>query len=152
MLQQKIRISKEFSFEAAHTLYGYDGLCKHVHGHSYKLLVSVIGYPIAEEQHPKLGMVMDFGELKKIVNTLIIDKLDHSWIVNERDPQVHNLPKHTMFDRVIVVPYQPTSENMLIDFADILKAALPTYVELKYILLKETATSYAEWFAEDQEA
>lgn len=150
MMSRNIRIAKEFSFEAAHTLYGYDGLCKHVHGHSYKLLVSVLGQPISDTNDPKLGMVMDFGDLKRIVKTLIVDKLDHSWVVNENDPQLHQLPQHIMFDRIIKVPYQPTSENMLIDFAEILQKALPSTVKLKYMLLKETATSYAEWHADDQ--
>ena len=63
----RIRITKEFKFETAHALMGYDGLCKHIHGHSYELLVTVIGHPIEDESNPKLGMVMDFGDLKKIV-------------------------------------------------------------------------------------
>ncbi len=150
MAQHKIRITKEFSFETAHTLYGYDGLCKHVHGHSYKLLVTVMGTPISDISNTKVGMVMDFGDLKKIVKTLIVDVFDHSWVVNERDPQLNKLPEHIMFDRIITVPYQPTSENMLIHFADMLQKALPEYVNLKYMRLNETSTSYAEWFADDQ--
>ncbi|HQQ12325.1 MAG TPA: 6-carboxytetrahydropterin synthase, partial [Bacteroidales bacterium] len=63
----KIRITKEFKFEMAHALLGYDGPCRNVHGHSYELIVTVIGEPIAETGHVKLGMVMDFGDLKRIV-------------------------------------------------------------------------------------
>ena len=71
--KQLIRITKEFKFEMAHALMGYDGLCRNIHGHSYGLNVTVAGYPIDEEGHPKLGMVMDFGDLKKIVRKAIVD-------------------------------------------------------------------------------
>ena len=66
-----IRVTKEFRFEAAHALKGYDGPCKNVHGHSYELSVTVIGIPIADRQSTKLGMVMDFGDLKKIIKKQI---------------------------------------------------------------------------------
>ncbi len=62
-----IRITKQFNFETGHALYGYDGKCRNVHGHSYKLSVTVIGTPITDTAHVKLGMVIDFGDLKKIV-------------------------------------------------------------------------------------
>ncbi|MCO4780523.1 MAG: 6-pyruvoyl tetrahydropterin synthase family protein, partial [Flavobacteriaceae bacterium] len=63
----KIRITKQFSFETGHALFGYDGKCRNVHGHSYKLSVTVIGSPIEEKGAVKLGMVIDFSDLKKIV-------------------------------------------------------------------------------------
>ena len=59
----KIRITKSFSFETGHALYGYDGLCKNVHGHSYKLDVTVIGSPISDSNNVKYGMVIDFKDL-----------------------------------------------------------------------------------------
>ncbi len=62
-----IRITKQFSFETGHALYGYDGKCKNVHGHSYKLSVTVIGSPITDRSNVKFGMVIDFTDLKKIV-------------------------------------------------------------------------------------
>ena len=54
-----IRVTKSFSFETAHALYGYDGLCKNIHGHSYKLYVTVIGTPITDSSNVKFGMVID---------------------------------------------------------------------------------------------
>ena len=62
-----IRITKQFNFETGHALYGYDGKCRNVHGHSYKLSVTVIGKPITDTSHVKLGMVIDFGDLKNMV-------------------------------------------------------------------------------------
>ena len=76
-----IRLTKEFSFEAAHALDGYDGPCREIHGHSYKLFVTVKGEPVADAAEPKYGMVMDFGELKRIVGRLIVDRYDHALVM-----------------------------------------------------------------------
>lgn len=147
-----IRITKKFKFETAHALMGYDGLCKHIHGHSYELSVTVLGQPIEDESSPKLGMVMDFSELKKIVKEEIVDKMDHSLLLNEKGPKARNLQNtDIMFQKVVLVPYQPTSEMMLFDFAKRIKNKLPKNIKLHHMLLHETATSYAEWYAEDQE-
>ncbi len=148
----KIRITKEFKFETAHALKGYDGLCKHIHGHSYELFVTVIGQPIEDESSPKLGMVMDFGDLKKIVKEEVVDKMDHCLVLNNKGSKAEALKKSDeMFDRVIAVPYQPTSEMMLVDFAERIKPRLPQNIKLHHMILRETVTSYAEWFADDQE-
>ena len=82
----KIRITKKFDFEAGHALFGYDGKCKNIHGHSYKLFVTVIGEPINDSSHIKNGMVIDFGDLKTIVNQEIIKPFDHSVIFNNQSP------------------------------------------------------------------
>ncbi|OYT15961.1 MAG: 6-carboxytetrahydropterin synthase QueD [Bacteroidetes bacterium 4572_77] len=147
----KIRVTKEFKFETAHALMGYDGLCKHIHGHSYVLLVTVIGTPISDKESPKLGMVVDFGDLKRIVKKEIVDKMDHCLVLNQNGTKAQALiNSDEMFERVIMVSYQPTSENMLIDFVERLKDKLPESLQLKHMLLRETITSYAEWFADDQ--
>ena len=146
----KIRLTKEFSFESAHALDGYDGLCREIHGHSYRLFVTIKGEPISEEGDPKLGMVMDFGDLKRIVNSEIVERLDHSFVL--RDSEQNGELKETLsakFSKVVLVDYQPTCENMLSDFAARLQRALPVGVELYSLRLHETATSYAEWFASD---
>lgn len=148
----KIRITKQFSFETGHALYGYDGKCKNVHGHSYKLNVTVIGTPITDVSHVKLGMVIDFGDLKKIVKEDIEDVFDHATVFNKNTPHVE-LAKELM-DRghnVILVDYQPTSENMVIDFAKKIKSRLPENIALHSLKLQETETSFAEWYASDNE-
>ena len=146
----KIRLTKEFSFESAHALEGYDGLCREIHGHSYRLFVTIKGEPVSEEGNPKLGMVMDFGDLKRIVNNEIVDRLDHSFVLRD-SVQNEELRKAlgVKFQKVVVVDYQPTCENMLADFAARLQKALPLGVELYSLRLHETATSYAEWYSED---
>jgi len=81
-----IRITKQFNFETGHALYGYDGKCKNIHGHSYKLSVTVIGKPITDTSHVKLGMVIDFGDLKTIVQEEIVDQFDHATVFNKNTP------------------------------------------------------------------
>lgn len=145
-----IRITKQFTFETGHALYGYDGKCRNVHGHSYKLSVTVIGVPIKDSDNVKLGMVIDFGDLKKIVKEEVVDPFDHATVFNKNTPHIE-LAKELQ-DRghkVILANYQPTSENMVIDFAAKISARLPQNIELHSIKLRETETAYAEWHAAD---
>ncbi len=79
-------ITREFRFEGAHALTGYDGKCRHIHGHSYKLLVTITGEPSEIPGHPKSGMIMDFNDLKNIVHQYVIDPLDHSLMLREEAP------------------------------------------------------------------
>jgi len=146
-----IRITKQFYFETGHALYGYDGKCKNVHGHSYKLSVTVIGTPISDSTNVKFGMVIDFGDLKKIVANEIVDKFDHATVFNKNTPHLelaNELKKRG--HNVILVDYQPTSEMMLIDFAEKIKNHLPKSIQLHSLKLQETGTSDAEWYASDQ--
>ena len=146
----KIRITKQFSFETGHALYGYDGKCKNVHGHSYKLSVTVIGQPIKDSSNVKFGMVIDFSDLKKIVREEIVDLFDHATVFNKNTPHVELAAElKNRGHHVILVDYQPTSENMVIDFAHKINSRLPQDIELHSLKLQETETSFAEWFASD---
>lgn len=146
----KIRITKQFTFETAHALYGYDGKCQNIHGHSYKLDVCVIGEPITDTSNVKCGMVIDFGDLKKIVKKEVVDVLDHAIMLNKNTPHIElaqDLKKAN--HNVVLVDYQPTSENMVIDFADKIKSKLDSNLELHSLKLRETGTAFAEWYAAD---
>lgn len=145
-----IRLTKEFSFEMAHTLAGYDGPCREIHGHSYRLFVTVRGVSEQDPMNPKYGMVMDFGDLKRIVNRLIVDRYDHAFVMRETEQNRAALEAmRGVFHKIIVTPYQPTCENMVEDFARVIAAELPSGVELFSVKLHETATSFAEWYATD---
>ncbi|MEF8809326.1 MAG: 6-carboxytetrahydropterin synthase [Bacteroidales bacterium] len=144
-----IRVTKEFNFEIAHALWNYDGPCKNLHGHSYKLFVTVMGAPINDPDNPKNGMVIDFGDLKHIVNEEIVEPLDHAVILNEEalKNDITGIPQ--MFDKRLVVSYQPTCENMVTDFARRIAKRLPQRLRLHSLKLHETGSSYAEWHASD---
>ena len=145
-----IRITKQFTFEAGHALYGYDGKCKNLHGHSYKLSVTVVGSPITDPNHVKFGMVIDFGDLKKIVNEEIVDVFDHATVFNKNTPHLelaNELIKRE--HHVILTDYQPTTEMMIIDFAEKIKNRLPEHIKLYSLKLRETESSFAEWYASE---
>lgn len=145
-----IRITKIFTFETAHVLYNYDGKCKNMHGHSYKLFVTVKGKPVNDLENPKNGMVVDFGDIKYIVKSEIVDVWDHSVLINGLSP--HKELGEDLENRghkVIYCTFQPTCENMLYAIASKIKSKLPSDVTLAYLKLHETENSYGEWFAED---
>jgi 6-pyruvoyltetrahydropterin/6-carboxytetrahydropterin synthase len=144
-----VRLTKEFRFEMAHSLVNYDGPCRNVHGHSYILNVTIKGTPILDESNPKLGMVMDFKDLKDIVKSEIVDVYDHAYVVNEKAANLDELKKVLDCEKIILSNYQPTCENMIVDFANKIKSKLPNHIKLHSLKLNETATSFAEWFQED---
>jgi 6-pyruvoyltetrahydropterin/6-carboxytetrahydropterin synthase len=144
----RIRLTKEFTFEMAHVLEGYDGPCRNVHGHSYRLKVTVIGSPITDKTNPKLGMVMDFGQLKSIVKQKVINRFDHVLLV-KNDSELLKQCNILSLGKIEAVDYQPTCENLLIHIAELISSELPVEIKLHSLKLHETATSFAEWFASD---
>jgi len=125
----KIRITKKFEFEAGHALYGYDGKCKNIHGHSYKLWVTVIGSPIEDASHVKNGMVIDFGDIKAIYKNYLEPHLDHRYL-NETLPYMNT-----------------TAENMVYWIFQTMSQELPDErgLRLEYVRLYETPTAFAEF-------
>ncbi|MCU0321162.1 MAG: 6-carboxytetrahydropterin synthase [Chitinophagaceae bacterium] len=132
-----LSVTKIFRFEAAHALGNYIGECKNIHGHSYELHVSVYG--ISEYQK---GFVVDFKELKKIVEYEILRELDHSLILNENFKELisPNYDGKTFF-----FPNDPSAETLILFIVSKLKLALPENLKLARIKLYETHSSYAEW-------
>ena len=145
-----VRVSKRFSFDMAHALYGYDGPCKNIHGHTYHLSVTLLGQPIQNSDDVKLGMVIDFSDLKRIVNDQILSTYDHALVINKEAPYSKNELLFKEFEKIILVDYQPTCENLLLHYVQLIQAALPTVYTLVSVRLEETPTSYAEWLLSDQ--
>lgn len=144
-----IRVSREFTFEMAHALKSYDGPCRNVHGHSYRLFVTLAGTPLDDDKNPKNGMVIDFTDLRDIVLKEIVNQFDHSVVVsNDYDAEKMEMMKKT-FGNTVVVDYEPTCENLVADFARRLKCKIPHGARLHSLKLYETAKSFAEWFADD---
>ncbi|MEY2828879.1 MAG: hypothetical protein RIQ33_737 [Bacteroidota bacterium] len=133
----------------AHALYGYDGPCKNIHGHTYHLSVTVMGTVIQTSNHPKQGMVVDFTDLKRIVMTEVVDIFDHALVLNVDAPYSKNDLITNEFEKVILTSFQPSCENLLLDFKNRIILKMPTDIKLCSIKLEETPTSYAEWFSND---
>ena len=142
-----ITITKIFHYEMAHALHRYDGACANIHGHSYRLEVTVTGPVITDPAHPKCGMIIDFGDLKRIVQTSVLDEFDHALVLNSAMiAETHgHVPLQSTFGNVIFVDYQPTNENLLMDFAQRIGSALPSEISLIRLRMYETNASFAEW-------
>lgn len=145
----KIRVTKFYDFEMAHALWNYNGLCKNIHGHTYKLYVTVIGEPNSDHTSPDYGMVIDFGKLKKIVKEEVVDQLDHAMVIHKNAPHNQLLKLGEMYERHFVFDFQPTCENLVIWIVNKIMPQLPEGIQLKNIKLYETASSFAEWDAAD---
>ncbi len=144
-----IRVTKSFNFAMAHALDNYQGLCKNIHGHSYQLNVTVRGETAQSATSPKNGMLIDFSDLKKLINTHIVDHWDHSLMLNaDTNPAVIK-EVTTHYERVMIVPFQPTTENLLAYLAEKIQSILPEGVKLYALKLSESQNSYAEWVASD---
>jgi 6-pyruvoyltetrahydropterin/6-carboxytetrahydropterin synthase len=146
-----IRVTKEFSFEMAHALWNYDGPCRNVHGHSYRLFVTITGIPVNEPGDPKNGMVIDFTDLKSIVKNEIVSVFDHALVISNLFEKEKMEMFTRMFGNTVLVDYQPTCENLVSDFAIRIARQMPQGIKLHSLKLYETATSFAEWYAGDNQ-
>ncbi len=144
-----IRLTKEFEFEMAHALLGHDGPCRNIHGHSYHFSITIKGIPVKDRKNPKTGMVADFSDIKRIVVNTIIQPFDHALMLNKATEK--NILSGLENQKLILVDFQPTCENILIYIEKKLKEILPSDLILHHLLLRETNSSFAEWYAEDNE-
>lgn len=128
----KVYVTKEFEFEAAHHLINYDGPCANVHGHSYKLQVTVSGnINYHDTEYATDCMVIDFKNLKNVVKAAIIDTHDHE--------DLNKLYSN------------PTAEIMVVEMFSTIRKWLPKDVKLESVKLWETSTSFAEYRGEFHE-
>jgi len=125
---KRVLVSKEFTFDASHHLHNYEGKCKNLHGHTYKVIFGISGY--LDDR----GLMIDFGDIKEIWKSDIEIYLDHRYL-NETLP-----------------PMNTTAENMVVWIYEKMVVALTTEENLKkyqgarveFVRLYETPTSYAE--------
>ena len=122
--RRRVSVTKRFTFEASHNLINYEGACSKLHGHSYKLYVTVSGIVYTNSESSFDSMVMDFKELKSLIDKEIVGKLDHAYLNDFYT--------------------QPTAEIMAVDIFDRISKALPLDCTLEKVRLYETEDSYAE--------
>lgn len=141
-----LTLTRRFTFEMAHALNGYDGACRHIHGHSYKLYVTIEGTPSLDPSSPKLGMVIDFSVLKKIVNTAVVDKYDHALMLKSGTIAEGLLSQMKgEWSNIVEVDFQPTCENLVVLIFNEISAQLPEGVKLHELKLYETENSYVTY-------
>ncbi|TCP93532.1 preQ(0) biosynthesis protein QueD [Cricetibacter osteomyelitidis] len=137
------KVSKEFSFDMAHILDGHDGKCQNLHGHTYKLQVEISGelYP----NGPKKGMVIDFSDLKAIVQQFILDPMDHAFIydqTSERESKIATLLQE-LKSKTFALDKRTTAEEMARFIFNRLKNE--QNLPVSAIRLWETPTSFCEY-------
>jgi 6-pyruvoyltetrahydropterin/6-carboxytetrahydropterin synthase len=137
-----IKVVKQFTFDCAHRITGHEGQCDNIHGHTYKLEVCIASESMSSD------MVVDFGAIKKLVKTLIVDKFDHSLVLWEDGDEYDKflLNNHK---KVVKMINKTTAENMLKEMYALLHTEFtirydPTQVWIYFMRLWETPTSYAE--------
>jgi len=134
-----MRIMKQFSFDAAHQLVGHDGKCANLHGHTYKLELA-ISSPNLISKGPSQGMVMDFANLKKLVNEKILNRLDHAVLLKGDEPIIELVESKKM-----IFGFRTTAENMSIWIYRELMSEIEEHgCQLDFVRLWETPTAYAE--------
>jgi 6-pyruvoyltetrahydropterin/6-carboxytetrahydropterin synthase len=141
----KMFVTKRFGWEMSHLLEGHNGLCKNNHGHSYHLDVSVEG-PIQKNSSSR-GMIIDFKDLKEIVNRCIVDKFDHAYVYNVNDGNSREIG--ALFEKKGMKTFKfllrTTAENMATwMFREInleLRKKYKSSIKCKRIVLWETETS-----------
>jgi 6-pyruvoyltetrahydropterin/6-carboxytetrahydropterin synthase len=132
-----MKIAKEFSWEMGHRLPEHFGKCKNIHGHSYKMIVELEG------DVDKNGMVLDYFELKKIINP-IVEELDHAFLVYKDDHEVLDFLTKIK-SKKIVVDFQSTVENICSYFLTKIKNYnLPANIRSVKVRICETPDDYAE--------
>lgn len=133
-----ISITKEFTFETAHRISNHPSACKHIHGHSYRLLVTVSAEEIQEND-----MIIDFKELKQIVNEKVIKTFDHALVLKRKDENIKLA--QNIDSKIFWMEHEPTVER-LIDYIRLeIQNSLAKPVFLKKLKLYETASSFGEW-------
>lgn len=148
-----ISVTKECTFDAAHLLSGHDGLCKNLHGHTYKVLVTARYERYSNNLIPRgtsAGMVVDFKDLKKAIQEVITDRFDHAFIYHSEglkgEIQIAELVRFLGM-RFVEMAVRPTAENMALYFLDQFRYYFKQHDANRFIskvVVYETPTSYAE--------
>ena len=137
-----ITVTKTVKFDAAHVLTNHQGLCKNLHGHTYRVDVSV-----SQAADDDRDMVIDFKDLKGIANEVICDRFDHAFIYNTESAGEKEIAavveKNGM--RTAAIPFRSTAENLAMYFYEELSPKMPANAHLASVRVWETADSCAEY-------
>jgi len=144
-----LRLSRVFHFDMAHVLLNYHGKCKNIHGHTYRLEVTVKGAPCNDETSPMKGMLIDFSDFKKLIQNDLISVWDHALMIHQDSDPILLKALKDNYEKILMVPFQPTTENMICEMALVIKKLLPSNLQLFSLRLYETEKSYAEWYASE---
>ncbi|MNU19197.1 6-pyruvoyl tetrahydropterin synthase [compost metagenome] len=138
-----LQLTKIFPFETAHAVFGYEGPCRNIHGHSYELHVTVAATQKTADYIAPPGFLIDFKDIKNIVKKEIVEYFDHKLVLSKNYLEAH--PEIGAHENLIVWEHEPSAENILLYTRKQLRAILPEGIVIRSMRLYETKTSYAEW-------
>ncbi|WP_301003238.1 6-carboxytetrahydropterin synthase QueD [uncultured Duncaniella sp.] len=155
MALQLTNVTKEITFDAAHMLSNYDGKCSNLHGHTYRVAVTLSGHPNTTKTASDSHMVMDFGDLKSIMQSEIMNRMDHALLISaeefrtEAEGALMNWASK-FGKKKCIMPSRTTAEDMAFAIGSWVRDALQSrYHDINdrlqvSVKLWETPTSYAE--------
>ena len=148
-----MKIVKIIQWDMGHRVLHHRSICRGLHGHRYKVEICVSGDLVSKSGASEEGMVIDFSDIKKIFNQFIQEKLDHAFMVWEKDEELIRFFKQSKGHKPVIVPFTPTAENVSKYIFEVLdskfKDVYKTGLKLCSVKLWETPTSYAIYTKED---
>lgn len=141
-----MQITRAHSISAAHRLYDYDGRCERLHGHNYRIEAT-----LSAPRLNRLGMVVDFAEVKKTLFEALDAAWDHRTLLFTQDPLCARLAAALDDDSLCPVPFNPTAENMAAYLGEeffpavLRQAGMPEELRVDAVVVHETEGSAARW-------
>ena len=146
--QEAISITRRLEFDSGHRIPNHDGQCRHLHGHRYAIEVTLTGVIADHPGKADDGMVLDFGDIKRLTNQYVVELWDHAFLVAKEDEGVvaflASLPNH----KTVIMEHVPTVENLANAAYAILQPvfskAFGGRLELSSLRLYETPNCWAD--------
>jgi 6-pyruvoyltetrahydropterin/6-carboxytetrahydropterin synthase len=141
-------ITRRLEFDAGHRIPSHKSKCRHLHGHRYAIEITLSGEIITEAGASEQGMVMDYSEVKRIANNVVVDKWDHAFLVYAEDAKVLQFLQSLGDHKTVVLDAPPTAENLALTAFRILDEAYQdsygNHLRLEQVRLYETPNCWAD--------
>ena len=148
-----MKIVKIIQWDMGHRVLNHRSVCRGLHGHRYKAEICVEGDLVQTEGLSEEGMVIDFADIKHAALSVIHDRLDHAFMVWDKDEELLEFFEGSKGQKPVIVPFTPTAENVAKYIFDLLdrkfKDIHQTGLQLSFVKLWETPTSYALYSRDD---
>ena len=143
-----ISITRRLEFDSGHRIPNHDGQCRHLHGHRYAIEVTLTGEVADHPGKADDGMVLDFGDIKRLTNQYVVEPWDHAFLVAKEDEKLvaflASLPNH----KTVIMEHVPTVENLATTAFAILQPvfnkAFGGRLKLSAVRLYETPNCWAD--------
>ncbi len=150
-MNKKMEITRRLEFDAGHRIPNHEGHCRHIHGHRYVIEVTLLGDVLNHQGYADDGMVLDFGDIKKLTNELIVSKWDHAFLVAKEDQSLVNFLGSIPDHKTVILEAIPTVENLAQTAFSILEPVFKNNfsgrLNLSRLRLYETPNCWADVYA-----